>query len=238
MKAVAKGGQFHHDAAFFKANKNAKSLVPSKYSLAETSGLERRGQGGVEHDRHRPGRLTSDRAGSRPAHRRPRRPGRSPTMTRPNRFATWLLALVFPTSLPGCLDEVEDPDKPLAISGTVTYKGAPVKQGMIQSMPDAAGGLPATGTVVDGVIRDVTTRTRGDGVKAGNIPHRRQGLRRGVPQDRGERDLQRPRPRRCGPRCQVPQLAHPRPRYASIRESGLVAEFSPTQKEIRIDLVE
>lgn len=39
MKVIAKGGQFHHDAAFAKAVKNAKALVPSKYSLAETSGL-------------------------------------------------------------------------------------------------------------------------------------------------------------------------------------------------------
>jgi hypothetical protein len=41
MKEIAKGGQFHHDKAFAKANQNAKSLVPSKYSLAETSGLEK-----------------------------------------------------------------------------------------------------------------------------------------------------------------------------------------------------
>jgi len=41
MKAIAKGGQFHHDQAFAKAVRNAKSLVPSKYKLAETSGLER-----------------------------------------------------------------------------------------------------------------------------------------------------------------------------------------------------
>jgi hypothetical protein len=41
MKNIAKGGQFHHDQAFARANKTAKSLVPSKYSLEETSGLER-----------------------------------------------------------------------------------------------------------------------------------------------------------------------------------------------------
>jgi hypothetical protein len=41
MKEIAKGGQFHHDGAFAKAVKGAKSLVPSKYALAETSGLER-----------------------------------------------------------------------------------------------------------------------------------------------------------------------------------------------------
>jgi hypothetical protein len=39
LKAIAKGGQFHHDQAFAKANENAKRLVPSKYQLAETSGL-------------------------------------------------------------------------------------------------------------------------------------------------------------------------------------------------------
>ena len=41
IKAIAKGGQFHHDKAFAKAVKTAKALVPSKYALAETSGLER-----------------------------------------------------------------------------------------------------------------------------------------------------------------------------------------------------
>lgn len=41
MKAIAKGGQFHHDKAFAKANQTAKSLVPAKYGLAETSGLEK-----------------------------------------------------------------------------------------------------------------------------------------------------------------------------------------------------
>jgi hypothetical protein len=41
MKEIAKGGQFHHDKAFAKAAKNAKNLVPSKYKLADTSGLEK-----------------------------------------------------------------------------------------------------------------------------------------------------------------------------------------------------
>jgi hypothetical protein len=39
LKAIAKGGQFHHDEAFAKANREAKKLVPSKYQLADTSGL-------------------------------------------------------------------------------------------------------------------------------------------------------------------------------------------------------
>jgi len=40
LQAIAKGGQFHHDKAFAKANKTAKVLVPSKYNLPDTSGLE------------------------------------------------------------------------------------------------------------------------------------------------------------------------------------------------------
>lgn len=39
LQEIAKGGQFHHDKEFAKANKNAKSLVPSKYNLPDTSGL-------------------------------------------------------------------------------------------------------------------------------------------------------------------------------------------------------
>jgi len=39
LNAIAKGGQHHHDAAFAKAVKAAKPLVPSKYSLVDTSGL-------------------------------------------------------------------------------------------------------------------------------------------------------------------------------------------------------
>jgi len=41
MKEIAKGGQFHHDKAFAKANQEAKQLVPAKYGLADTSGLTR-----------------------------------------------------------------------------------------------------------------------------------------------------------------------------------------------------
>ena len=58
MKAVAKGGQFHHDATFAKAASNAKKLVPSKYNLAETSGLETGGQGRFELVRLRSGGLS------------------------------------------------------------------------------------------------------------------------------------------------------------------------------------
>lgn len=39
LTAAAKGGQHHHDAAFAKAVKTAKALVPAKYQIPDTSGL-------------------------------------------------------------------------------------------------------------------------------------------------------------------------------------------------------
>jgi len=39
LKEIAKGGQFHHDAAFAKAVRSAKKLVPAKYQSVESSGL-------------------------------------------------------------------------------------------------------------------------------------------------------------------------------------------------------
>src|SRR5262249_21369166 len=39
LKEIAKGGQFHHDAAFAKAVANAKHLVPSRYKVADQSDL-------------------------------------------------------------------------------------------------------------------------------------------------------------------------------------------------------
>lgn len=39
LKEISKGGQFHHDKAFAKSVETAKKLVPSKYSLPDTSGL-------------------------------------------------------------------------------------------------------------------------------------------------------------------------------------------------------
>jgi len=40
LKAIAKGGQFHHDKDFAKATANAKNLVPAKYASLTTSDLK------------------------------------------------------------------------------------------------------------------------------------------------------------------------------------------------------
>lgn len=40
LEKIAKGGQFHHDKAFAKAQKTAKNLLPPRYKLPDTSGIE------------------------------------------------------------------------------------------------------------------------------------------------------------------------------------------------------
>jgi len=40
LKAIAKGGQFHHDKTFAKATASAKNLIPQKYASLTTSDLK------------------------------------------------------------------------------------------------------------------------------------------------------------------------------------------------------
>ena len=50
----------------------------------------------------------------------------------------------------------------VSVSGTVTYKNQPLKQGNIMFHPE--NGRPATGKIVNGEIIDVGTNKSGDGV--------------------------------------------------------------------------
>lgn len=52
------------------------------------------------------------------------------------------------------------------VSGTVTYKGQPLKEGTITFIP--ADGRSATGKIVDGKITDVTCFETNDGVPVGS----------------------------------------------------------------------
>ena len=65
-------------------------------------------------------------------------------------------------SLSGC-----GPKRPptAKVSGTVLYKGQPLKQGTI--IFEVSGNRPATGKIVDGKIVDVTTFEPNDGVSIG-----------------------------------------------------------------------
>ena len=64
--------------------------------------------------------------------------------------------------LTGCADK----PKLGQVTGTVTYKGEPVKEGTITFVP--ADGRAATGKIVDGKITDVTCFEANDGVPVGS----------------------------------------------------------------------
>src|SRR4051812_31073717 len=53
------------------------------------------------------------------------------------------------------------------VSGRVTYRGEPIRKGVIHLIPNAPGGITASGEIVDGAIKNVTSRTLGDGAKPG-----------------------------------------------------------------------
>jgi hypothetical protein len=80
----------------------------------------------------------------------------------------WTLVGVYLVITPcGCVVD-EEPDGRLPISGRVTYRGLPVKNGTINFLPFRDSGATASGRITNGVIRDVTTRNQGDGLKEGS----------------------------------------------------------------------
>ncbi len=155
------------------------------------------------------------------------------------RAGVCLLALTAPAVPLGCLEQGDDINRPLIITGTVTYHGSPVKQGTIHFLPVVTGNLPATGAIANGEITDVTTRKHGDGIKKGKyrlaiVPFDDDFLESaakrnvgGVDPDeviRAAADLNK--------RKLLPA------RYSNSRESGLTAEISPGNREIHLDLVD
>jgi len=65
----------------------------------------------------------------------------------------------------GCSDD--GLGKRYPVSGTVTYKGEPLKEGSIVFAPTAPNGRGATGTIVDGAY-SLTTQEPGDGAFPGS----------------------------------------------------------------------
>jgi hypothetical protein len=57
--------------------------------------------------------------------------------------------------------------KRYTITGKVTYNGEPLKKGSIVFVPEKSDGRGASGQVVDGEIRNMTTQDAGDGVLEG-----------------------------------------------------------------------
>jgi hypothetical protein len=137
----------------------------------------------------------------------------------------------------GCLAEVEDPDRGLAISGTVTYRGSPVKMAAIHFLPTVVGGLPASGRIVDGEIKDVFTRTQGDGIKAGKYRIAIMSYDEAFLESTAKRDFNGPDPAEVARAANNFKSSIPI-KYNNSRESGLVAEISPANRTLHLELVD
>jgi hypothetical protein len=158
-------------------------------------------------------------------------------MSRSVRFGLCLLALTVPWTFSGCLAEVEDPDRGLPISGTVTYRGSPVKRAAIHFLPTVAGGLPASGAIVDGEIKDVFTRTQGDGVKAGKYRIAIMSFDEAFLASMAKRDFNGPDADEVARAANNFKSSIPI-RYNNSRDSGLVEEISPSHHTIHLELVD
>jgi hypothetical protein len=93
--------------------------------------------------------------------------GKTP-MTFKNRFSVILLgaaAIVASLSIIGCGDD--GLSQRYAVSGTVTYKGAPLDKGLINFVPEAKEGRGAGGPIENGKYT-LTTQDPGDGAFPGN----------------------------------------------------------------------
>lgn len=82
-------------------------------------------------------------------------------------FSCGLILSVCLAVLSGCGGE--DPKRPALgkVTGSVEYKGQPVKEGQITFYPE--NGRSATGKVNDGKIQEITTFDPGDGAPVGKL---------------------------------------------------------------------
>jgi len=161
----------------------------------------------------------------------------SPIPFSPIRFGLCLFALTVPWTFSGCLAEVEDPDRGLPISGTVTYRGSPVKKGAIHFLPTVVGGLPASGSIADGEIKDVFTRTQGDGIKAGKYKIAIVTFDEAFLESEAKRDFNGPDADEVARAANNFKSSIPI-RYNNAPESGLVAVISPANRTIHLELVD
>ena len=119
-----------------------------------------------------------------------------------------LLAVVL---LSGCSDK----PKLGKVTGTVTYKGTPLKEGSITFIP--ADGRSASGKIVEGKITEVTCFEVGDGAPVGShkvIVQAVQG----------------------GPDMYAPAKSLIPDSYGSVEKSGLTAEIQPGETVVNFDL--
>jgi hypothetical protein len=123
-------------------------------------------------------------------------------------MAVSLIALL---SLTGCSDK----PKLAQVTGTVTYKGQPLKEGTITFIP--SDGRSATGKIVDGKIKDVSCFDINDGVPLGN----HKVLISSAPQSD---DMY------AAPKSLIPE------KYGSLDKSDLTAEIKAGENTLTFEL--
>jgi hypothetical protein len=154
-------------------------------------------------------------------------------MTHIARKCVWAgtVAVLSLSTLLGC-GEDDGIGQRYPVSGTVTYKGEPLKSGTVNFTPDGAEGRPAAGEIAsDGSYR-VTTLTPGDGMLPGRykvaIQANYTDMTKVVNNPGGlyRSDLMR----------KAPKIKVIPEKYASAATSGLTAEVKPESNTFDFEL--
>jgi hypothetical protein len=144
-----------------------------------------------------------------------------------------ILAIVLAT--PGCLDEPKDLSPFFPVSGRVNYQGAPVRKGVIHLMPIDPKGTTASGEITEGMIKNVTSHTQGDGAKPGKYRVSISIIDAADQDEKSKGDSADPAA------ASYVELMSRRNktialRYSDIRRSGLTAEITAGVNDLRYDL--
>lgn len=155
-------------------------------------------------------------------------------MVRSLRVAMLLAAAIAPS---GCTYEEDVADRPLTLTGTVTYRGDPVRKGAIHFLPSDPGRTAASGVIANGAIKDVFTKTQGDGIKPGRYKIVITSFDEAFMQSVAKRDAGGPDPIEVARAANNVKKLIP-VRYSNWRESGLVAEVSVANHTLRLELID
>ena len=160
-------------------------------------------------------------------------------MTRSIHFLSLLFRAAVLVALVGCEVETESPSGILPVSGTVKLDGVPVKKATISFTPIHDEGMAASGEIIDGAIRNLTTRKQGDGHKLGRYHVAIAGIgakTQAFMDDPNTRSSQGPDLVKLTALWKDYENPVP-PHYANSRTSGLTVEVVPQgSNDFRFDL--
>ena len=127
------------------------------------------------------------------------------------RVCLMVVAVLLAGLMTGCSNQKLAP-----VKGTVKYKGQPLASGSITFHPEK--GRPATGTIKNGEILDVTSFVSGDGAPVGPVKVTVQSIKGG------------------GENMYAKQESLIPEKYGQVAKSGLTAEIKPEGGDVNINL--